>query len=56
MFSKQHYIVLANILKTHETKQDIENSLIEFFKGDNAKFSETKFIKACKTQLGETTQ
>jgi hypothetical protein len=43
-FTKQHYIAIANILKTAKTKDEIVNQLVTFFKKDNPLFDQAKFV------------
>lgn len=44
-FTKQHYIAIANILKSAKDKDSIVNQLVDFFKKDNPLFDKTKFIQ-----------
>jgi len=44
-FSKQHYIAIANILKDSESKEEIVKELVDYFKKDNPRFDNEKFIE-----------
>ena len=48
MFTKQHYIALAKLLKEPDatTKQQLTLDLAKLFKKDNPKFDSKKFFKA----------
>lgn len=57
MFTKQHYKVIADIIKTNQRKDDtlftmaahlnLVKSLTEYFVKDNDMFDKQKFLKAC---------
>lgn len=48
MFSKRHYIQLAETLRTSKDLTEFEENLISLFKCDNERFSEWKFREALK--------
>lgn len=49
-FTKQHYVAIADILKSAKDKNEIINQLADFFKKDNPLFSKEKFV----AYLGQT--
>jgi len=48
MFTKQHYIVLAELLKNSYCLDVFIENLIRMLKTDNSKFDEWKFREALK--------
>jgi hypothetical protein len=49
MFTKQHFIALAKLLKETDatTKQQLALDLAKLFSEDNSKFDSKRFYKAC---------
>jgi len=52
-FSKQHYEILANVIKTSENKHVLALRLAEIFQADNERFNFKKFAKASGIILGD---
>jgi hypothetical protein len=49
MFTKQHFIALAKLIKETDatTKQQVALEMAKLFKEDNTNFDSIKFFKAC---------
>lgn len=56
MFTKQHYIEIARILKYNCDLEDFETLLKHYFAIDNPKFSLTRFEKASKRDIPDYIQ
>ena len=41
--SKKDFVSIAEILAKTETREEIINSVVKYFKSENPRFSETKF-------------
>jgi hypothetical protein len=54
MFTKQHFIALAKLLKESDatTKQQLALDMAKLFQEDNSKFNAKKFFKASGIILG----
>ena len=49
MFTKQHFIALAKLIKESDatTKQQLALDLAKLFQEDNSRFDSRRFFKAC---------
>ena len=56
MFTKQHFIALAKLIKESDatTKQQLALDLAKLFQEDNSRFDSKKFFKASGLLLGES--
>jgi hypothetical protein len=52
-FSRQHYNVVANLLKTANDKDEIAAGLADLFASDNPRFDRERFFKAAGISLAE---
>ena len=56
MFTKQHFIALAKLIKETDakTKYEIAQDMAKLFSEDNPRFDSKKFFKASGLLLGES--
>jgi len=53
MFTRQHYELIAKLLKSSLNLQSFRESIIVAFKFDNDRFDEAKFRKASEKELSQ---
>ncbi len=44
--TKQHFVGIADVIKTHKSKEDIIHGLADYFAGENPRFDKDRFVKA----------
>jgi hypothetical protein len=56
MFSKQHYEILAKLIKESDaqTKYELAQDLAKLFSEDNPRFNTTRFFKAVGLLINQT--
>jgi len=47
MLSRKYYRVLAGIIRTSKTKEELVQKLIRFLEADNPRFDRERFLRAC---------